>query len=77
MRSWLIILIGLSITWHYLDIASKSSFYSIALPCLFLLFLLAAVIKLAIKLGSGNHHNDGGGFGSHDGGGDSGGGGDC
>ena len=79
MKSWFVILIGLVSTWHYLDVVSDSGFYSLFLPFLFLLFLLAAVIKLAVKLGAGSHHSGdgGGGSGGYGGGGDSGGGGDC
>ncbi len=78
MKSWLIILIGLISTWHYLDIDSDNGFDGLFLPFLFFSFTLAAVIKLALKLGPADHNNgdSGGGFGGYDGGG-SGGGGDC
>jgi len=76
MKTWLVILIGLGSTWHYMDIASGSRFNSALLPFLFFVFLIAAVIKLALKLGNGSNHSGHGGDGGF-GGGDSGGGGDC
>ncbi|PCJ38624.1 MAG: hypothetical protein COA99_11625 [Moraxellaceae bacterium] len=76
MKSWLVILIGLASTWHYMQLSSDSFFYSAVLPFLLFIFIMAAVIKIAVKLGSGGNGSGYGGDGGF-GGGDSGGGGDC
>ena len=77
MKSWIIILIGLPSTWHYIDIASDSRIYSLLLPIIFFVFLVTAIIKIAIKLGPDGGHSSYGGEIGFGGGGDSGGGGDC
>jgi len=74
MKSWFIILSGLAVSWHNIDIASSSGFYGVFLPIVFASLLLAAMIKLAMKIGpdgaGGSDHGGGsGGFGG-DGGGD-------
>jgi len=74
MKSWVIILVGLATSWHYMDIVSDSVFNGVLLPIVFASLLLAATLKLAVKIGpdgGGGHGGDSGsgGFGG-DGGGD-------
>ncbi|MDO6761915.1 hypothetical protein [Agarivorans sp. 1_MG-2023] len=73
MKSWIIILAGLWSTWHFMAIESDSDFFSVFLPILFSLFVLALVIKLSGVSGNSGGGYCGGGFGGGDSGGDSGG----
>ena len=80
MKFWLIISVGLAGSWHYIDLASDSQLYSLAMPILFFFFLIALVIKIAVKIGSDGSRSGSGidsGSGGISGGSDSGGGGDC
>jgi hypothetical protein len=65
MKSWVITLLGLGVSWHYTDLNSESSLYSTFCPIMVAVFLIATVIKLA-TLSSGSK---GGGFGGGSGGG--------
>lgn len=72
MKSWIIILIGLATSWHYMDIAADSQLHSILMPLLFFFFLVVFVIKIALMLGpDGNHGSIGMDIGSDVFGGDS------
>lgn len=77
MKSWFLLLLSLWLSWHFMDMGSESGFYSMLLPILFMLLLIALALKVAFKLGP--ESGDGcrrGGISDFLGGGDSGGG-DC
>lgn len=80
MKSWFVILVGLAGSWHYMDLASDIKIYSLAMPILFFLFLISAVLKIALLIGPDGGHSRSGidiGSGGFGGGSDSGSGGDC
>jgi hypothetical protein len=59
MNSWLVVLIGLGVSWHFTDLHSPNKLYGIFAPACFLIFLLAFIRLL---LGhSSNSRSDGGG----------------
>lgn len=85
MKSLIVILIGLFVTWHYTDLSSDNAFQSVLLPILVFIFLVAFAMWLVLKAGFGRRVDrdgysgsgdggDGGGFFDGDGGGDGGGG---
>lgn len=77
MISWIIILIGLWVSWSYTDLGSQSALHSMVCPILAFVFLVSLIIKLVVLIGPdsgrGGHGDSGGGFW----GGSGGGGGDC
>jgi len=75
MKSLIIILIGLYASWHFTDLSSESSLYSILAPVGVFVFFISLALWLVLKAGfggktdsSGAHLGSDGGF---DGGGDS------
>lgn len=86
MKLFVVIVVGLFLSWHYTDLSSESAFRSVFLPILVFLFLVALAMWLVLKAGFGSRVDrdgtygggaggDGGGFfGGGDG--DGGGGGD-
>jgi hypothetical protein len=81
MKSWLITLAIMALSWHFLNIESSSGFYGVFLPLVFALSLITALTKVVFALGGkgqrGPYSGDGGGDGFWgDGGGDGGCGGD-
>ena len=63
MKSWLVVLIGLVVSWHFTDIHSSNSFYGILAPAMFLIFVVALIrLLLGRRAGSRSDDGDGGGF---------------
>jgi apolipoprotein N-acyltransferase len=77
MISWIIVIVGLWTSWHYTDIASQTTLYSVICPVLVFVFATALAIKLLSffnpSKGQGSPYGDSGG-GSWDGDGGCGGG---
>lgn len=75
MISWIVILIGLWVSWSYSDLEAQSALYSMVCPLLVFVFLVSLLIKFVVLIGPesgrGGHGDGGGGFfgGSGDGGG--------
>lgn len=83
MKSWLVILGTMGVTWHFLDIESTRGFEGVFLPLFFGLTLILALAKAVFILGGKNAGSRRSGFDSTggdgffgDGGGDGGCGGD-
>lgn len=71
MKSFLIILAGLFLSWYFTDLSSDSSFQNILAPIFLFVFLIALAIWLILKAGFGKRIDDndfGGGGGGFDGG---------
>jgi len=81
MKAWLVIIVGLAISWHYTDISSTKTLANTICPTLVIIFLTGFLIKLVFLfvLGNGQRGHQGdsggsfGGFGGDAGGGDDGG----
>lgn len=80
MKSWLITLAIMALSWHFLNIESSSGFYGVFLPLVFASSLITALAKIVFFLGGkgqrGRYSGDGGGDGFWSDGGDGGCGGD-
>jgi len=76
MVSWVIITIGLWVSWNYTNLESQSALYSILCPLLLFVFLVSFLMKLVLFLGHGNdrsgHEGHGGAFWGGSSGGDGG-----
>lgn len=59
MKSWLVVLIGLLVSWHFTDLHSSNKLYGILAPALFLIFVVA-LIRLLLGRRTGSQ-SDGGG----------------
>ena len=69
MKSLIIILIGLYSSWHFTDLSSESSLYSIVAPIGVFVFFISLALWLVLKAGfggkadsSGGNLGSGGGF---------------
>lgn len=69
MTSWLIIIIGALVSWHYTDLESSSAFSNTFCPIGFAVFLILGVMKLAGLSSSGSSSGTGSGGGFFGGGG--------
>ncbi|MES9942975.1 MAG: hypothetical protein ABW104_05585 [Candidatus Thiodiazotropha sp. 6PLUC2] len=80
MISWLVIVVGLYLSWNFTELESASSLQNTLCPILVFLFLIALLVKIVFLMGpsSGRDVGSGGGgfFGGDGGGGDCGGGGE-
>ena len=79
MKSCLVNIAGLAISWYYTDLHAESSIQNMLCPILVAVFLMILAVKLAYLFGPEKARGGGsdGGFGGFGGGGDGGGGGDC
>jgi len=68
MKSLLIILIGLFVSWYYTDLSSKSSVYSLLAPLGVFVFLIALGFWLVAKAGCGGRADGSSGYHGCDGG---------
>ena len=62
MKSLITILLGLFISWHFMDISSLSKTESVLMPVLFILFLTGFLLKVVFFMhsrGIGNPDNSG------------------
>ena len=75
MTSWIAVLLGLAIFWHFTDLSSANAFASTISPIGFGVYLIIALFKLFG--GGGKGGSSGGGFWGGDSPGGWGGGGDC
>lgn len=74
MKSWLVILSGLAISWHFTELTSDSRIDGVLMPLLVFIFLVALLLKVVASLGgrrTGQGYNsaDTGFFGGDDSGG--------
>lgn len=74
MKSWILTILTLLGSWHFMSISSESRFESVFLPLVFFVGLVVFVLKLAWKIGPNTSRPGCGGDGMDffDGGGDSG-----
>jgi|SaaInlStandDraft_4_1057021.scaffolds.fasta_scaffold63167_1 hypothetical protein len=68
MKSLIIILLGLSISWYFTDLSSDSSRQNMLAPIGVIMFLISFAIWLVLKAGFGTKANRSGGFFGGDGG---------
>ena len=68
MKSLLIILIGLYASWHYTDLSSENSVYSVLAPLGIFVFLISLGFWLVVKAGLSGRSDGGSGFHGGDGG---------
>lgn len=79
MKYLITIIIGLGLSYHFTDVGSENSFYSVICPIGVFVFICSLAIWITQRLGSGHYDGrsgDGGGGSSNDwgdGGGDGGG----
>lgn len=65
MKSLIIIIAGLVISYHFTDIRSENSLYSVIFPIGVFIFLCSAVIWLTLRIGNrsgGSSSADSGGY---------------
>jgi len=62
MKSWLVILGAMALSWHYLDSESTRAFEGGVLPLVFGLTLILALAKAVFMLGGKNAGGRGSGF---------------
>lgn len=68
MKSLLIIVIGLFASWHFTDLSSDSTLYSVLAPLGVFIFLISLGIWLVLKAGFGRRDDGGAGYLGSDGG---------
>lgn len=61
MKSWLVILAPMALSWHFLDIASGNGFEGVFLPLVFAVCLILCLIKLTLALGPRDSRRSGSG----------------
>jgi len=79
MKSLIIIIVGLLLSWKYTNLSSPSALESMVCPVLVFVFLVSLALWVVVKFESGSGRSGPGSFGPSGGdcGGGDGGGGDC
>lgn len=68
MKSLIVILSGLYGTWSYIDLRAENGFYSVFMPLMFAIFLMAFFIWVAVKVKDRATTNSDSGYGGDIGG---------
>ena len=53
MRSLIIIVAGIALSWHFIDVDAPSALYRVVMPALLVAFFIALALWLVLKAGFG------------------------
>lgn len=57
MVSWLFVILGFAVAWNYTDLESQNVLQSLYSPIFIAFFIIAAIVKLVVLLGSDKIRN--------------------